>query len=224
VVGFCVLFAGILVFSAWVGGMPIGLMGNAERAVITNIRFVENVPTGDTIKVTVRNSGTSRVTIAEGFSNEIKATNISSGQAFIIPKTSSLEITLTFPNKTLVYGAQQQVKLITTRGTSIVYSKMYDSASTSQYDPLKDDIIPTPATFYLLPSPYEQEQAIVLFATLFFTVIADVGACFFANYIIQPRNRRELFVMLFFVTVIVVFAIIAVVFTILFPPQPIGLM
>jgi hypothetical protein len=224
VVGFCVLFAGILVFSAWVGGMTLGLMGNAEQAAITNIRFVENVPTGDTIKVTVRNSGTSTVTVAEGFSNGIKATNISSGQAFIIPKASFLEITLTFPSETLVYGTQQQVKLITTRGNSVVYSVMYDSASTSQYDPFKDDIIPTPSTFYLAPSPYEQEQAKVLFSTLFLTVIADVGACLFANYIIQPRNRRELFVMLFFVTIIVVFAIVAVVFTVLFPPQPIGLM
>jgi hypothetical protein len=223
-VGFCVLFAGILIFSAWVGGMTIGLMGNAEIAEITNIRFVENVPTGDTIKVTVRNSGTSKVNVAEGFSNEIKATNVNSGQAFIIPKASFLEITLTFPNKTLVHGTQQQVKLITTRGNTIVYSVMYDSASTSQYDPLKDDIIPTPSTFNLPPSRYEQERAIVLFATLVLTVIADVGACLFANHIIQPRNRRELFVMLFFVTIIVVFAIVAVVFSVLFPLQPIGLM
>ena len=73
-------------------------------------------------------------------------------------------------------------------------------------------------------SPYEQEQAIVLFATLVLAAIADVGACLFANYVLQPRNRRELFVLLFFVTIIVVFAIIAVVFQILFPPQPIGLM
>ena len=134
--------------------MTLGLMGNAEQAAITNVRFVEGAPAGDTIKVTVRNSGASTVAIAEGFSNGIKATNINSGQAFIIPKASSLEITLTFPNKTLVYGTQQQVKLITTKGTSIVYSMMYDSASTSQYDPLKDDIIPTPSTFYLPPSPH----------------------------------------------------------------------
>jgi len=224
VVAFCVLFAGILVFSAGSGGMTHGLMGNAELAAITNIRFVENVTTGDTIKVTIRNSGTSMVTIAEGFSNEIKATNINSGQSFIIPKASYLEITLTFPNKTLVYGTQQQVKLITTRGNTVVYSMMYNSDSTSQYDPLKDDIIPTPSTFYLAPLPYEQEQAKVLFATLVLTVIADVGACLFANHVIHPRNRRELFILLFFVTIIVIFAIIAAVFSILFPPQPIGLM
>jgi hypothetical protein len=64
VVGFCVLFAGILVFSAWAGGLTVGLMGNAEVAEITKIRFVENIPAGDSIKVTIRNSGTSTVTIA----------------------------------------------------------------------------------------------------------------------------------------------------------------
>ncbi len=163
------------------------------------------------------------VAIAQCFSNGIKATNINSGQAFTIPKASSLEITLTLPNKTLVYGTQQQLKLITTKGTTIVYSMMYDSASTSQYDPLKDDISPIPSTFYSPPSPYKQEQAKVLLATLVLAVIADVGACLFANYVIQPRNRRELFILLFFVTIIVGFAIIAVVFSILFPPLPIGL-
>ena len=101
---------------------------------------------------------------------------------------------------------------------------MYNSDSNSQYDLLKDDIIPTLSTFYLAPSPYEQEQAKVLFATLVLTVIADVGACLFANHIIHPRNRRELFILLFFVTIIVIFAIIAAVFSILFPPQPTGLM
>lgn len=223
-VGFCVLFAGILVFSTWVGGMTLGLMGNAEQSAITNIRFVENVPIGDTIKVTVRNSGATAVAISEGFSNGIKATNINSGQAFIIPIASYLELTLTFPNQTLVYGTQQQVKLTTTRGNNMVYSMLYDMASTSQYDPLKDDIIPTPSTFYFAQSPYEQEQSKMLFATLVLTAIANVGTCLLANYVIQPRNRRELFILLFFVTIIVVFAIIAVVFTVLFPPQPIGLM
>jgi hypothetical protein len=101
---------------------------------------------------------------------------------------------------------------------------MYNSASTSQYDPLKDDITPTPSTFNLPPSHQEQEQAKVLFATLILTVIADVGACLLANHVIQPRNRKERFILLFFVTLIVVFAIIALVYSILFPPQPTGLM
>jgi hypothetical protein len=224
VVGFCVLFSGILVFSSWAGGLTLGLMGNVEQAYITHVRFVEGAPTGDTLKVTVRNIGISSVTIQEGYANATKAANINSGRAFEIPKATSLEITLTFSNATLVYGTQQQVKLITARGTSIIYSLTYDSAHTSMYDPLKDDVIPTPSTFYLPPSTHEQEQAIMLFATLYLIAIVDVGSCLFANYVIHPRNRRELFVLLFFVTVIVVFAVIAVVFSTLFPLQPVGLM
>ena len=87
----------------------MGLMGNAEQVSITNIRFVQGAPAGDTVKVTVQNVGASPVAITYGYSNGIKATNINSEQAFLIPKTTSVEITLTIPNGTLVYGTQQQV-------------------------------------------------------------------------------------------------------------------
>ena len=84
-----------------------------------------------------------------------------------------------------------------------MYLVIFDSASTSQYDPLKDDIVPIPSTFYLEPPPFEQEQAN-------------------ANNVIQPRNRRQLFILLFFV---INYCIChnTIVFTILFPLQPIGL-
>jgi hypothetical protein len=207
--------------------MTLGLMGNAEQATITTVRFVENAPTGDTIKVTVRNVGITSVAIMQGYANETKATNINSGQAFVIPKATSLEITLTFPNCTLVYGAQQQVKLITTKGTSLIYSLTYDSTSTSAYNPLVDDIAPTPRPlqfFELNPLvKLSSDQAIVLFATSVIASISVIGACLLANYALHPKNRKELFVMLFFVTIIVVFTLVALVFPILFPPQ-IGLM
>jgi hypothetical protein len=86
VVGLCVLFVGVGLFVAWNGSITVGLMGNAEQAAITNVRFVE---------------GTS-VAIQQGYVNETKATNINSGQAFVIPKATSLEISLTTPNGTLV--------------------------------------------------------------------------------------------------------------------------
>jgi len=56
-VGFCVLFIGAGLFVAWNSGMTIGLMGNAEQATITSVRFVKDTPVGDTVKVTVRNAG-----------------------------------------------------------------------------------------------------------------------------------------------------------------------
>jgi ABC-type sugar transport system permease subunit len=227
VVGICVLFVGVGLFVAWNGSITVGLMGNAEQAEITNVRFVEGTPVGDTIKVTVRNTGATSVAIQQGYVNETKATNINSGQAFVIPKTTSLEITLTTPNGTLVYGTQQQVKLITSKGTSLIYSLTYNSKSTSAYNPLVDDNAPTPRPLqpYELNPPLKLSsyQATVLFLTSAIASISVVGACLLANYALHPKNRRELFMMLFFVTLIVVFALVAVVFPILFPPQ-IGLM
>ena len=157
-----------------------------------------------------------------GYTNGIMATNIHPGQAFVIPKRSAQEITLTFLNDTLVYGTQQQIKLITAKGNSIVLSWVYDSSCTSQYNPVKDNVDPTPSAFHVEPSTQGQEQAKKLFATLVFTVIIDVVACLLANFAIQPRNRRELFVLLFFVTMSVGFAAISVVSNILFPPMTIG--
>ena len=186
------------------------------------MRFVEGVPAGDTIKVIVQNLGSSSVAIQHGYANGVIATNIISGQAFVIPKGSAQEITLIFPNGTLVYGTQQQVKLTTAKGTNVKLSLIYDSSCTSQYDPLRDDVSPTPSAFYVAPITHELGHTKELFAILILTVIADVGACLFTNHVIQPRNRRELFVLLFLVTVMVIFAMIAIVSNILFPPMTIG--
>ena len=206
--------------------MTIGLMGNAEQGRIVNIRFVEDPPAGDTIKITVGNSGSGSIAIIRGYTNEIKATNINSEQAFIIPKRSSQEITLTFPNGTLVYGTYQTVKLMTAAGNNIVYSLTYNSTCASQYDPLKDDISPTPSAFHdtQLSSFQERNSYVskVSFVFLVLTAIANVGACLLANYAIGPRNKKERFMLLVLVTLIVVFVSISIVSPILFPPMTLG--
>jgi acyl dehydratase len=85
-VGLCVLFTGVVLFSVWNSGVTVGLMANAEQALITKVRFVEGAPAGDTVKVTVRNAGAFSVAIMEGYANQAQSTNIVSGQAFVIPK------------------------------------------------------------------------------------------------------------------------------------------
>lgn len=198
-------------------------MGNAEQAIITSVRVVEGAPTGDTVKVIVRNAGASPVAIQQGYMNENKATNINSEQVFVIPKATSLEITLTFPKGTLVYETQQQIKITTAKGNNLVYSLTYDSTCTSTYNPLVDDFAakPRPLKAYEMNPPLELSsyQAIVVFITSTIAAISVTGACLLANYALHPKNRKELFVMLFFVTIIVVFTLVAVVFPILFPPQ-----
>jgi hypothetical protein len=226
IVGFCVLFAEIAALYAWNGGMTIGFMGNAEQASIMNVRFVDGDQAGETAKVMVLNSGGSLVAIQHGYVNEIKATNINPGQAFIIPKGSAQEITLAFPNGTLVYGAYYRVKLVTSKGNTLVNSLTYDSASTSVYDPLKDGVGPTPSAYggseYMEPPTYLPEQAKMFFTTLVLASIADVGACLLANYAIQPRNRGELFSLLFFITLIVAGATVALIFNIWSSSMTIG--
>jgi hypothetical protein len=108
------IVAAIVVIEASTNNMTIGLMGNAEQFTITKVRFVQGAPVGDTVKVEVRNVGAFTVAIQIGSVNGINAININSGQALAIPGTL-LEITLTFPNGTLVYGAQQQIKLVTSK-------------------------------------------------------------------------------------------------------------
>jgi hypothetical protein len=216
VVVFCVLFAGAGLFATCNGETNVGLMANAEQVLITHIRFVEGAPAGDTVKITVRNVGSTSVAIQQGFANEIKATNITPEQGVIIQKATSLEITLIVPNGTLVYGTNQQVKLITAKGNCLVYSWTFDSKSTSTYNPLVDDTAPTPQPIQAseLNPPFNLSSSEATVAA-----IAVTGACLITNYVIHPKNRKELFVMLFFLTIIVVFTLVAIVFPILFPPQ-----
>jgi len=206
--------------------MTIGLMGNAEQISISNIRFVEDAPSGETVKVTVQNYGGIKSIIALGYADGIQALNINLEKGFIIPKASSQEITLIFPNCTLIYGTECQVKIITTKGTSISSSSMYDSTSTSKYDSLKDNVNPTPTTLQTTTPPsYQEKNALTtkwVFTSLILTAIADVGACLLANYMLQPKNRGQLFVLLFLITAIVVCAMITAVSSFLFPPMTIG--
>lgn len=212
------MVAAIIVIEVSTNSMTIGLMGNAEQFMIMEVRFVQGAPLGDTVKVVVRNAGASTIAIQIGSVNGMNAVNINSGQVFAIPKGTLLEVTLTFPNRTLVYGSQQQIRLVTSKGTSAAYGLTYDATCTSQYDPLRDDVSPTPTAFIAPPPTLDHRQAQVLFASLIVMAIVDVGACLIVNHILLPRSRGELLVVLFFVTLIVVFAIVAVVFPILFPP------
>ncbi len=226
VVGLCVIFVGTLFFANLTGDMAIGLMGSAEQASISHIRIVEGVPSGDTMKVTVQNYGGTNLIITLGYANGNQAFNINLKQGFIIPKASSQEITLTFPNGTFVYGSQYQMKLITAKGNTLADSLTYDSTSTSKCDPLKDDVDPTPTTLHITtPETYQERSAQTakwLLTSLILTTIADVGACLFANYVLQPKNKGQLFVLLFLITAIVVFGMITIWSNFLFPPMTIG--
>ena len=58
-----------VVVAAWMGGMTIGLMGNAEQASIANIAF----PSTTEIDVLVQNSGSTTVNITQAYVNGFSA-------------------------------------------------------------------------------------------------------------------------------------------------------
>lgn len=60
-----------VVVAAWMGGMTIGLMGNAEQATITNLDF----STAGTIGITIQNTGDAEVSITNVYVNTATQTN-----------------------------------------------------------------------------------------------------------------------------------------------------
>jgi len=115
-----------VVVAAWMGGMTIGFMGNAEQVSITNIAFVDD--TTDTLQVMVTNSGSTPATVSSAFINGVDATTgMASSPAQPIAKSSSATITLNLPTSiTLDAGSSYQVKLITQKGTSVVNTATYN--------------------------------------------------------------------------------------------------
>ena len=110
-----------VVVAAWMGGMTIGLMGNAEQSSIANIAF----PSATTIDVLVQNSGATTVNITKAYINGFSATM--SDPNFSVGKSASGTVTLTLPNSsTLSAGTSYNIKLITAKGTQITNSATYN--------------------------------------------------------------------------------------------------
>jgi flagellin-like protein len=116
-----------VVVAAWMGGMTIGFMGNAEQASITNIAFVDGTP--DTLQVMVTNSGSTPAKISSAFINGADVTSTMVPVApladMTIQKGTSGTISLDYALG-LSVGTSYQVKLITEKGTSIVNTATYN--------------------------------------------------------------------------------------------------
>jgi flagellin-like protein len=117
-----------VVVAAWMGGMTIGFMGNAEQVSITNIAFVPTNGTAgaDQLQVLVTNSGSTPATIKTAFINGEAATITSVSPTGPIAKSSSATVFLDLPNGDLQAGSSYQVKLITEKGTSVVNTATYN--------------------------------------------------------------------------------------------------
>jgi flagellin-like protein len=114
-----------VVVAAWMGGMTLGLMGSAEKAVITNVAFTDGGSGTDTIAVTVQNTGDTSVSISSTFLDN-KAASSFAVSPTPIAKASTSVVTLTVPTATIVPGTQYTIKLVTGAGNSLIYSATYN--------------------------------------------------------------------------------------------------
>ncbi len=109
-----------VVVAAWMGGMTIGLMGNAEQASIANIAFTAP----RTINVLIQNSGSTTVNITQAYVNGAGAT-ITNAEPWSVDKSSAETFTVT-ASADLAAGTSYQIKLITAKGTQIQNSAVYN--------------------------------------------------------------------------------------------------
>jgi archaeal type IV pilus assembly protein PilA len=108
-----------VVVAAWMGGLTLGFMGNAEQVTMSNPVF-----TAAAVTVTARNSGASSATIQSG------AVDNGASQTPTVPVTSPVGSLTILKGSTqniilagsFTSGAQYQLSLITSKGTTIVYT------------------------------------------------------------------------------------------------------
>jgi flagellin-like protein len=108
-----------VVVAAWMGGMTIGLMGNAEQASITNVQIAAGTP--GTATFTVLNSGSGSVTLTTAATIDGAPATLTKAadDSFTIEKGQTGTYTLA---GTFAPGYQYDFKLTTAKGTGIVYT------------------------------------------------------------------------------------------------------
>ncbi|MCL4429318.1 MAG: hypothetical protein M1167_01065 [Chloroflexi bacterium] len=109
-----------VVVAAWMGGMTIGLMGNAEQVSVSNAVFSNST----SVTLTVRNTGGATVTINSGTVDGNTATLVPTSLNVVKGTSGALGVTLASGSFTA--GAQYEIRLVSAKGTTIVYSATYN--------------------------------------------------------------------------------------------------
>jgi archaeal type IV pilus assembly protein PilA len=118
-----------VVVAAWMGGMSLGLMNNAEQVTATNPVF-DNTANPPTVTLTLRNTGASSVTISDqgtidGNTADVAAVSGTLPGTLTIAKGNAAEVSLALPAG-FTPGAQYQLNIVTTKGNTIVYTATYN--------------------------------------------------------------------------------------------------
>ena len=116
-----------VVVAAWMGGMTIGLMGNAEQVSVTNAVFTSNT----VVSLNVRNTGGATATLNSATVDGNTAVLAPNGSpAGNVAKGTSASFTVTLSGAaTFAPGAQYEIRMVTAKGTTIVYTATYNPTS-----------------------------------------------------------------------------------------------
>ena len=104
-----------VVVAAWMGGMTIGLMGNAEQATITNIDTA-----GTLVQVTVQNTGSTVVELKTGYINDVAGTMTATDLTIQKGGTLTVSIAGIIPAP----GDDITIKITTGKGNNLVLGKI----------------------------------------------------------------------------------------------------
>ncbi len=105
---------------------PMGFMGSAEQASITNVCFV-TVGSTVVMNATVINTGTNAVTIASATIDGNTATLAYTGSStsYVIDKSDTGYFTITPIGGSFADGAQYTINLLTAEGNTLSYTATY---------------------------------------------------------------------------------------------------
>jgi flagellin-like protein len=103
-----------VVVAAWMGGMSIGLMGNAEQLSVTNVEFVTG---GNSIILSIQNTGGANAEISKIYINGGTFTGTVNGTT--IDKGAITDFVLTTP---WTASTSYDFKLTTAKGNNIAYT------------------------------------------------------------------------------------------------------
>jgi hypothetical protein len=200
VCGFLVLFAGAMAINTWSGAMNIGLMGNYEAVSITEIVFSSS----NSSTLTIRNEGYTTSIINSAYINGAAALLDTCQAPVGIPKNNAVNYIVTLSEGSQFNpNTEYTFKLVTTKGTSIVYSDVaYDPASViigpSHVHSSNPIIASSPKSYYYELPDYSLSFTIAF--ALILLVILTVAFKYksFRKYtlILAPIGLAEFFVLL----------------------------
>jgi flagellin-like protein len=106
-----------VVVAAWMGGMSIGLMGNAEQISVTNVQFADGTsPAADTIIISLRNNGGADASISKVYVNDASVA-LSTLTPLTLTKGAITDVTLTY---NWAASTSYEFKFTTANGNNVV--------------------------------------------------------------------------------------------------------